>query len=569
MSSIFFDDRLKDLFEILTANVNSRADYDKALMENLKPVAAMLKISRIELGNYSPDSEMSVRSATGNIGLFCIEEEYNRDCKVSVSFPLLDSGSSVFTFYSHRGYYWSPKERSDVKFFGEMLFVTCGNSWLIEVTKNAAITDVKTGLPNTTAFNTYGESLIDSHRMVGYTVGTINVKNFRYITQKMGSRKSEEILIKFAYAVHNYLITDEMIAILGGDNFAVILNNERVDAFTEYLSKISVPLNTGNSIVSFDVAARAGFYEAREKDSMNDILNAAFVALDVAKNQGTTDFVKLDPYMMKRIMDEKEISSVFPKALEDMEFMVFYQPKVNLEDNSVCGGEALVRWMKNGEIIPPAQFIPVLEREGKISSIDFYVFETVCKSLKRWIDMGIDPVRISVNFSKLNLYNRNLTNEILAIMKKYGVTNRHIEIELTEMSGYEDYEALCMFINNMKELGIKTSIDDFGTGYSSFNLIKDLNADIIKLDRSFLANIDNRMEKQSRTDEIVIKNIVNMVNELDMEVVAEGVETAAQAEFLKKINCLKVQGFLFDKPMPEKDFERILSQKKHYSVIAV
>lgn len=272
--------------------------------------------------------------------------------------------------------------------------------------------------------------------------------------------------------------------------------------------------------------------------------------------------------MVKQIMMEKEITTIFPKALRDMEFKVFYQPKVNLEDNRICGAEALVRWLKDGAIIPPNEFIPVLEREGKICSIDFYVLECVCKNIREWLDKGIEVVRISVNFSKLNLYNRHLTEEILSIMNKYGVENKYIEIELTEMSGYEDYEALCVFVDNMKKCGIKTSIDDFGTGYSSFNLIKDLNTDIIKLDRSFLINIDKGNRQHSRTDEIVIKNIVNMVNELDMEVIAEGVENVEQAEFLKKINCLKVQGFLFDKPLPIEEFEEVLCSKKVYSVTA-
>lgn len=569
MDSIFYDERLKDLFGKLTENVNSRTQYDITLKDNIGPVAEMMRISRAELEYYSPENEITPSGAMGNVGIFCIKDEWNKDCSVTVSYPIFETGRSVCTFYADKDYFWNDKEKADVKFFGQLLYVTGGNSWLLEMARNSAVIDAKTKLPNTTAFITYGEKLIANDKMVGKTICVLHIKNFRYINQKLGSRKADEILKKFGVVVKNFLVESEMLAILGGDNFAVIINNERVDSFTEYLSNISVPLNTGSNIISFDVAARAGFYEARKNDTLNDIMNAAFVALDVARAKETSDFVKMDPYMIKRIMQEKEISNVFPKALKEMEFCVFYQPKVNLEDNSVCGGEALVRWLKDGELIPPAQFIPVLEREGKVSSIDFYVFERVCQSLRRWIDMGIDPVRVSVNFSKLNLYNRNLTNEILSIMNRYGITSEYIEIELTEMSGYEDYEALCIFINNMKELGIKTSIDDFGTGYSSFNLIKDLNADIIKLDRSFLSNIDNKLEKQCRTDEIVIKNIVNMVNELDMEVIAEGVETIAQAEFLKKINCLKVQGFLFDKPMPEEEFEKILTTKKHYSVVAV
>lgn len=568
MNSLLCDEELRKFFGILSKCTSSQADFDRVVRENIQPVAKKLGLARAELEYYAPKSQLVPLGAKGNIGIFGIEEDVNYDCSVRMEFTIFETGKSVCTFYAVAGKEWSEQEKEDVKLLGQMLFITGGNSRLIELIKKAVVTDSKTGLPNSDAFNAYGAKLVNEKKMVGYSAGFVNIKNFRYMNQKMGSNKSDEIIKKLGRTIQRYLTEGEIIARLGGDNFAVLVKNERLDGFTEYISKISVPINNGDGISNLDIAVRAGFYSAVENDSIDDIMNASSVALNVARSKGTSDFVKLDPYMIKRIMQEKEISSIFPKALEDMEFSVFYQPKVNLENSSVCGGEALVRWIKNGEIIPPGQFIPVLEREGKVCSVDFYVLETVCRDIRKWIDMGIEPVRISVNFSKLNLYNRNLTEEILAIMNKYGVTSDHIEIELTEMSGYEDYEALCIFIANMKELGIKTSIDDFGTGYSSFNLIKDLNADIIKLDRSFLTHIDNKYEKQCRTDEIVIKNIVNMVNELEMEVIAEGVETIAQAEFLKKINCLKVQGFLFDKPLPIEEFEKILSTKKVYSVIA-
>lgn len=566
MYSLLDDEEFRTFFEKVTESMCTQWNFDEAVSEAIKPIAEKLSIARAEVEYFAPKSLVTPMGEQGSIGIIYSSENWNRDCVLRNEFTIFENGKSVCSFYAKEGYEWTEAERADIMLLSRTLFVTGGNSRLMGLIRKTAVTDSLTGLPNAAAFSSFGEKLVEQDEMVGCTVGTLNIKNIRYLTKKMGSKQSDEIVRKFAVAVSNYMADGEMLARYSGDNFVIIIKNERVDSFIEYLSNISVPLNTGNRIVPLDVAARAGFYEAVEGDEMSEILNAAFVALDVAKTDGASDFVKLDPYMMKRIMREKEISSIFPKALEEMSFLVFFQPKVNLETNMLCGGEALVRWMKDGEIIPPSQFVPVLEREGKISSVDFFVFETVCKSIRGWLDMGIEPVRISVNFSKLNLYNRNLTTEIISIMDKYGVESKYLEIELTEMSGYENYEALCVFIDNMRSLGIKTSIDDFGTGYSSFNLIKDLNADIIKLDRSFLANIDNKLEKRGKTDEIVIKNIVNMVNELDMEVIAEGVETISQAEFLKKINCLNVQGFLFDRPLPTDEFEKILRLKKVYDV---
>ena len=253
---------------------------------------------------------------------------------------------------------------------------------------------------------------------------------------------------------------------------------------------------------------------------------------------------------------------MFPKALENREFVVYYQPKVTLEDNCLCGCEALVRWFRDGVMVPPMQFIPVLEWEGSVCKLDFYVLDQVCRDVQEWMAKGIEPVRISVNFSKAHLHNPDLAKKILAVLQKYDVPSRYIEIELTEMSGYENYETLLDFVRTMHESGVSTSIDDFGTGYSSLNLLKDLNVDIIKLDKSFL----NNMESRKKNDVIVIKNIIQMVNELDMEVIAEGVETMEQADFLRGMHCCMAQGFLFDRPLPHDDFEKRLNGDHVYSL---
>lgn len=182
--------------------------------------------------------------------------------------------------------------------------------------------------------------------------------------------------------------------------------------------------------------------------------------------------------------------------------------------------------------------------------------------MRDWKAKGIEPVRISVNFSKVHLQNPHLAEEILAVLQKYEIPPKYIEVELTEMSGYESYETLLNFVRAMRANGVSTSIDDFGTGYSSLNLLKDLNVDIIKLDKSFLSSLENHR----KNDVIVIKNIIKMVNELDMEVIAEGVETVKQAEFLRGMHCCMAQGFLFDRPLPHDDFEKRLSGDHVYSL---
>ncbi len=568
MGQIVLDENLGEFLKDISRFSNNEKSFFEYINEKLSAVADKLCLSRAEIEYCVKKGAVFTDDKNGAEICYSDGQAFDKENFVEESYPIMGIGMAVCRFYPKAGFAWDNADKETVKFIMQMIFLSVKNSHLETMLKKAVYTDTRTGLPNTESFNVFLENIIKNNCASQYTVGYLNIKNFRYVLQKSGNVKAIDILKRFGKIVSNYLIDGEIIARVGGDNFQVLFKNERYDGFVDYLSKITVPLKADDGIVLTEISVRGGFYEIVQGDKAEDIVNSASVALNVARSKGTNDFVKLDPYMVKRIMMEKEITSIFPKALEDMEFKVFYQPKVDLEDNRVCGAEALVRWVKDNAIIPPGDFIPVLEREGKICSIDFYVLECVCKNIREWLDKGFDMVRISVNFSKLNLYNRHLTEEILAIMDKYKIENKYIEIELTEMSGYEDYEALCVFVENMKKCGIKTSIDDFGTGYSSFNLIKDLNADIIKLDRSFLINIDEKNSQQSKTDEIVIKNIVNMVNELDMEVIAEGVENVMQAEFLKKINCLKVQGFLFDKPLPLEDFEKVLKTKKVYSVTA-
>ena len=212
------------------------------------------------------------------------------------------------------------------------------------------------------------------------------------------------------------------------------------------------------------------------------------------------------------------------------------------------------------------ELIPALEKDGSICELDLYVFENVCKDIRQWIESCMEPVTVSVNFSKLHLKNDEFAKQIITIMERYNVDPKYIEVELTETACYEDYSALKGFIEQMKLNSIKVSIDDFGTGYSSLSLLKDLKVDVIKLDQSFIRSIDGNTDGNNESTEIVIKNVINMVDELSMDIIAEGVETCEEADFLKGVSCDMAQGYLFDKPMTHADYETILRGSRRYTV---
>jgi len=303
-----------------------------------------------------------------------------------------------------------------------------------------------------------------------------------------------------------------------------------------------------------------GIYDIVPGNNADDALNCATIALSYARQQNAKNVVWFEKKMRDTDLMAQDISIAFPKALKQGDMIVYYQPKVSLKDNSLCGCEALVRWVRDGLIVPPMDFIPALEREGTICDLDMYVFEKVCKDIRRWLDHGMKPVRVSVNFSKLHFKDERFAEHILDIIHRQGIPATYIEIELTEASGFESFDNFVEFSKIMRDNGIEVSIDDFGTGYSSLNVLKKLDVDIIKLDKSFIDTIRN----EDVQDEVFIRNIVNMINELGMRVVAEGVETDTQVEFLKKIDCAAVQGYYYDRPMPRDRFEDRLLEKRVY-----
>ena len=259
--------------------------------------------------------------------------------------------------------------------------------------------------------------------------------------------------------------------------------------------------------------------------------------------------------MHSKVIQQKKIQSIFFDAMKNGEFSPYYQPKVNTETNTIIGAEALVRWIRNGEMMLPGEFIPVLEMDNSICELDFYIFEQVCKDIRRWIDEGTEPVRISTNFSRRNLFDPEFSKHIRKILEDYDIPKQYIEVELTESISEEENDMLSRFIRDMHDGDIVIAIDDFGTGYSSLSVLRDHKADVLKLDKSF---IDGHTD--TKRDVVVVSNIAKMAKELDMSVITEGVESWDQVGFLKSVNINTVQGYLFDKPRP---YDRIAEEAKN------
>lgn len=547
--------------------INENVDNIDNAMDNItiaaEAAAEGIRLGRVTLSLIAPPSELEPEGVN-KYGEFFLSPEGYEENGVEKHFTTKEGGSVCISFMPAKGEKWNDSEKSMIGMLIKNCYIISGRARVMGLMEKIMYLDRMTGVCNTEGFMRYGGMLMAQGRLVDYAAAFINIKNFKYANQLFGNRQGDVLLRKFAQAMDSFVKDDGKFARLGGDNFIVIIKKGRITDLRGFVDALSFEMGEGEARQLYDIRLRMGIYEAVEGDTMSDIMNKSSIAFNAARSDERRDVVFYSPLHLEAALHKKEISTLFPKALENGEFVVYYQPKVRLSDNKLCGCEALCRWVRDGKVVPPMDFIPILETEGTICRLDFYVFEAVCADIKRWLEMGIEPVRVSVNFSKRHLHNKRLADQILGIIRKYEIDGKYVEVELTEMTGAEDLTAMSVFVERMKENGVGTSIDDFGTGYSSLNLLKDLDVDVIKLDKSFFTNI-NESDGGISTDRIVVKNIVNMVNELNMEAISEGVETHAQAEFLRETHCSMAQGFLFDRPLPKDEFEKRLSDGSFYA----
>lgn len=547
----------KSFYHEIHGNIADAREMLLHIGERMPYIADMLYLGKCDAYLDAPSTLFSPQKINNSVTIFEHENGYSAQAYTK-RFITGEKGNVSFTAYPQPDHVWTPAELDDIDFLLESIFVLSGRSRLMGLVKKAAIVDTMTGAPNTAGLTQFADALREKRQFQNYTGIFINIKNFKFINKTLGSKEANFTLKQLCIDAFSILDSDECFARLGGDNFFALIKDSSVDHFLKYFSEMTISIG-GNDPKTIKLPFRMGIYSIQENDTTTEMMNGASIAINVARSSTADDYVWYTPAMQERVMHEKEISLSFRHALTEHEFVVYYQPKVKLNDDTLCGCEALVRWYRSGKLVPPMEFIPILEQEGSICDLDFYVLEQVCKDICKWIDAGIEPVCVSVNFSKIHLHDKELAQKIISIIDQYHVDSRYIEIELTEMSGHQDYNALVDFINIMKAHGIKTSIDDFGTGYSSLNLLKGLNVNIIKLDKSFLNDVEHRTDNE----EIVIRHIIHLINELGMTVIAEGVETTEQAQFLRSAQCEMAQGFLYDRPMPENDFQQRLIHKSY------
>lgn len=390
------------------------------------------------------------------------------------------------------------------------------------------------------------------------TLISLDLDRFKDFNDALGHSVGDMLLKTAATRLRECVRDGDTVARLGSDEFGIILENvSDVQFVASVAQKISTTLTEPFTMRDQEMYLSAGMGIAvRPPSEADGLMRDANAALGRAKAAGPDNYQFFSPEMNVEAFERLAFESSLRRALEREEFELHYQPQVDLHTGRIVGAEALLRWNRPEQgIVSPARFIPVLEQTGMILAVGAWVMETACKQTREWRDRGLMPdLRISVNLSAKQFAQRDLGEIISDILERTGLDPDALELEVTESLLMEDTEESNLKLRQLKaDRGVRVSIDDFGTGYSSLAYLKRFPLDVLKIDQSFVRDLTEESDDAS-----IVSAIVSLAHNLRLKVIAEGVETAAQLEYLRRQDCDEAQGYYFSRPLPTAEFVRLL-----------
>ena len=415
------------------------------------------------------------------------------------------------------------------------------------------------GFPNANFFFRKYDQLNRDGKLSGKILLVYNLRNFSVFNAEFGRKNGDRIMKSFYEAIKYSVGEDGIVCRISSDNFLCMFDTGFMPRIEQILKGYPI-IYDEQGMKRILVSGYAGVIVLTEKitlNSLEDILSILYNALTEARmgTYGSIVYVSdKDSLEQERI---KKLKVMYQEAFASGEFSAFYQPKVSIDTGKVVGTEALCRWIHDGKVMLPSEFIPVLELSNEICRLDFHVLDIVCGDIKRWLDSGVEPVRVSVNLSRKHLSNMELISHLSKIVDGYNIPHKYIEFEFTETTTHGGVYNLKRVVSELQEAGFSTAVDDFGIGYSSLSLIREIPWNVIKLDKDFLP-LDG--EASDSKTSVMYRHIASLIHDIGFETVTEGVETARQVQILKENKCHIAQGFYFDKPLPVEQFEIRLKQ---------
>ncbi len=433
-----------------------------------------------------------------------------------------------------------------------------------EKNRKIAYLDHITGLPNRVAFKEVMDSVLKTLRKEEqFALMYIDLDNFKLINESLGHSYGDELLIDVTDRIKQVMDENDYLACFGGDEFTVITQNiEDIGVYDEKLKKIqnvfSYPFTLAAKEIFITVSI--GICMAPKDGKTTPILLKNLdSALYAAKNSGKNTFCYFDESINNDLMEKIELQSKLRNAIENEEFVVYYQPQVDLEHDTIVGFEALIRWNHPTKgLVNPTEFIPLAEETGLIVPIGEIVLREACEHLKCLEKLGFNNITISVNLSPRQFRDKELVSMVKRMIEEIQISPACLELEVTELVALENLDYSIQTIQALKEVGIRFALDDFGTGYSSMNYLKLLPVNNLKIDKSFLDTLG-----ENESNRAIISAIIMLAKALNIEVVAEGVESSTQEKFLKDLSCNRVQGFLYSQPISKESVEQLLELIKN------
>ncbi len=416
--------------------------------------------------------------------------------------------------------------------------------------------DELTGLANRSMFSQRLSHALAQARRNGIQLAVlfIDLDRFKKINDTLGHEAGDSVLKEVAERLQGCLRESDTVGRLGGDEFVALLEGipqsmHCAEVAQKILAAVARPFAFDTQEFHLTASIGISTYPADSED-VQSLLKNADVAMYRAKELGKNNFQFYSAQMNIHTLERLALESSLRGALERNEFVLHYQPKIDIRSGRIIGMEALVRWQHPTKgLIPPMQFIPLAEETGLIVPIGEWVLRTACARNKSWQEQGLPPLRIAVNLSARQFAHENLLQDVARVLNETGLDAAFLELEITESMVMHDPEHAIELLNKLKAMGISISIDDFGTGYSSLSYLKRFPIDSVKIDRSFIKDLP-----LDGDDAAITQAIIAMAHGLKLKVIAEGAETGEQLSFLRAHKCDEMQGYYFSKPLPEHEF---------------
>ena len=426
-------------------------------------------------------------------------------------------------------------------------------SMVLRVRKTTKIiyTDMVTGGDNWLLFIKKGTALLKKNKkaQLNYAMLHMEMRKYRSFCTCFGVNKGQELIEKFYTALKKEIQRKVVMAHQENAAFGLLLTYTEKADLEARIQKIEAALNT--VLPGMKMYFGTGIYLVQQDErDVEQLYNNAMIACEMAGEESENSIAYFDVEMNNQKLWERKVEDDMDRALANREFQVYLQPKISTSEETLGGAEALVRWIHPTEgFIPPNRFIPIFEKNGFILKLDDYMLEEVARVQSEWLAEGRRLVPISVNVSRAHFTREDLAEHICSIVDKYQVPHSVIELELTESAFFDDKNVLLNTVHKLREAGFQVSMDDFGAGYSSLNSLKELQLDVLKIDADFFRGAD--AEERGL---LIVSEVIDLAKKLNMKIVAEGIESKEQVEFLTEQECDLIQGYFYAKPMPVTEF---------------